>query len=80
MIGAIIFYVEMKLLQVCWLATKGDLQSHRPLPPSYHIYILYPDHPSHSPSLAIRMTFEGYILSCGKKGLKAQGVKAAGKR
>jgi hypothetical protein len=26
------------------------------------------------------MTFEGYTLSCGKKGLKAQGVKAAGKR
>jgi hypothetical protein len=26
------------------------------------------------------MTFEGYTLSCGKKGLKAQGVKAAGKK
>jgi len=26
------------------------------------------------------MTFEGYTLSCGKKGLKAQGVKVAGKR
>jgi hypothetical protein len=43
-------------------------------------YILYPAHLSHSPSPAIRMTFEGYTLSCGKKGLKAQGVKAAGKR
>jgi hypothetical protein len=26
------------------------------------------------------MTFEGYTLSCGKKGLKAQGVKVAGKK
>jgi hypothetical protein len=38
------------------------------------------DGPSHSPSLGIRMTFQGYILSCGKKGLKAHGVKVAGKR
>jgi hypothetical protein len=43
-------------------------------------YILSPIHPSHSPSPGIRMTYlRGYTLSCGKKGLKAQEVKATGK-
>jgi hypothetical protein len=50
------------------------------LPSHHHFYILSPTHLPHSPSLGIRMIYLwGYTLSRGKKGLKAQKVKAAGK-
>jgi hypothetical protein len=59
----------------------GILKGHRPLPSYHHSYILSPTHLPLSPSPDIRMTYLwGYILSRGKKGLKAQKVKAAGKR
>jgi hypothetical protein len=59
----------------------GFLKSHRLLPSYHHFYILSPTHLSHSPSPGIRMIYLwGCTLSRGKKGLKAQKVKAAGKR
>jgi hypothetical protein len=63
-----------------WLSTKGDLKSHRPLPPYYHFTSYLPYiHP-----IPLVRALEGplrdYTFSCGKKGLKAQEVKATGKR
>jgi hypothetical protein len=60
---------------------QGGFEKPSSTPTILSFYILSPIHPSHSPSPGIRMTYlRGYTLSCGKKGLKAQEVKATGKR
>jgi hypothetical protein len=53
---------------------------HHLLPSYQQISILSPAHLSHSPCIIIRMIYLwGLTLSHGKKGLKAQKVKEAGK-
>jgi hypothetical protein len=59
----------------------GDFEEPSSAPTILSFYILSPIHLPHSPSPGIRMTYlRGYTLSCGKKVLKAQEVKVAGKR
>jgi hypothetical protein len=58
----------------------GGFEEPSSTPTILSLYILSPIHPFHSLSPSIRMTYlRGYISSCGKKGLKDQGVKVAGK-
>ena len=59
---------------------QGGFAEPSSAPTILSFYILYLTHLSHSPSPTIRRTFEGYTLSYGKKGLKAQGVKEVGER
>jgi hypothetical protein len=61
------------------LPLGGLLKSHRPLPSHYHFFILLPAHLPHFTCLGIGLANYLKVAPClvGKKGLKAQKVKAS---
>jgi hypothetical protein len=59
----------------------GFMKGHRPFPPYLPLFIFFPlIHPIHWFGIGFAKLAKGCTLPCGKKGLKAQRVKIAGKR